>query len=112
MLQQQKMLSNLVVLPLAILYGLVVDPLTGKHGIPCLWHTLFGYTCPGCGLTRAWALLLRGDFHQAARMNWLVFPVLALYLGHLGLTMVRSTRTSTFKAARPHRILNGEQSHG
>jgi hypothetical protein len=55
-------------------YGLLVDPDKGTGGIPCLWKTLFGINCPGCGLSRAGAFLLRGRFAEAARMNWLIFP--------------------------------------
>jgi hypothetical protein len=55
-------------------YGLTVDPDTGKWGIPCLWKALLGINCPGCGLSRAGALLLHGRFAEAARMNWLIFP--------------------------------------
>ena len=59
-------------------YGLMVDPKTGG-GIPCLWKTLFGINCPGCGLSRAGALLLHGRLVEAARMNLLVFPVAAVF---------------------------------
>jgi hypothetical protein len=59
-------------------YGLMVDPTTGG-GIPCLWKTLFGINCPGCGLSRAGALLLHGHLVEAARMNWLVFPVASVF---------------------------------
>jgi hypothetical protein len=77
---------------LALVYGLVVDPETGRHGIPCLWKTLFGITCPGCGLTRAWAMLLRGRWHEAARMNWLIYPVVVVYLEHLVRALIRTTK--------------------
>jgi hypothetical protein len=56
------------------MYGLFIDPDTGEGGIACLWETLFGVDCPGCGLSRAGALLLRGRFEEAARMNGLIFP--------------------------------------
>lgn len=54
----------------------------GMPGIPCLWKMLLGVECPGCGLSRAWALLVRGDLAAAAQANWLIFPVVAGFLHH------------------------------
>jgi hypothetical protein len=88
----RKIAALLAVPCLALVYGILVDPETGRHGIPCLWKTLFGVTCPGCGLTRAWAFLLRGRWHEAARMNWLIFPLIVVYALHVVHTLVRSTQ--------------------
>lgn len=57
-----------------IAYGLIVDPDTGKNSIPCLWKTFLGFECPGCGLSRAGALLLHGRLREAAARNWIIFP--------------------------------------
>ena len=75
-------LASSLVLPFAggallLLYGLMIDPDTGAGGIPCLWNSLLGMDCPGCGLSRAGALLLRGRVQEAAQMNWLIFPFAA-----------------------------------
>lgn len=61
--------------PALVIYGLAVDPTTGDGGIPCLWRLVFGIDCPGCGLSRADALLVRGQVWDAIRMNWLIIPV-------------------------------------
>jgi len=45
-------------------------------GIPCLWHNLFGFECPGCGLTRAAANVMKFEFGEAFRMNKLVYIVI------------------------------------
>jgi hypothetical protein len=66
---------------LAVAYGAWLGT-TSAGGIPCLWKTLLGLECPGCGLTHAWAFLLRGDVAAAVRANWLVFPVLAGFSHH------------------------------
>lgn len=66
-------------------YGLIVDPETGQRGIPCLWKALFGFECPGCGLSRAGALLVRGRFAEAVHTNWLIFPFVLVW-GHTALT--------------------------
>jgi hypothetical protein len=62
-------------LPVLFAYGIMVDPSTGEGGIPCLWRLLFGITCPGCGLSRANAFLVRGHFTEGIAMNWLIIPV-------------------------------------
>lgn len=43
--------------------------------IPCLYTSISGYNCPGCGLSRATILLLQFDFKAAWQMNPLVFIV-------------------------------------
>jgi len=44
--------------------------------LPCIWRTLFGFSCPGCGLTTAFIYLLRLDFGAAFRSNNLIIIVL------------------------------------
>ena len=51
--------------------------------IPCIWYTLFDIKCPGCGLTRAFMLLLQFDFTGAWASNpliFIVFPGLTFYI--------------------------------
>jgi hypothetical protein len=88
----RKILPILVVPCVALAYGIAVDPLTGHHGIPCLWKILFGVSCPGCGLSRAWAFLIRGHLREAGEMNWLIFPLLLAYARQLIVALARSTR--------------------
>jgi hypothetical protein len=53
-----------------------------------LWQTLppicpsrlLGLRCPGCGITRALALLLHGQYREAQATNPRVLPVAALLL--------------------------------
>lgn len=47
--------------------------------VRCPLHELTGLHCPSCGLSRAMAALLAGDFSGAASLNMLVFP--AAFLG-------------------------------
>jgi len=46
--------------------------------IPCLWKTIFGFHCPGCGLTTALISLMKLDFRGAFESNWIIFIVLPL----------------------------------
>ena len=46
--------------------------------IPCLFHKLTGFYCPGCGITRLLFSLIHLDFYQAFRYNPLVFILLIL----------------------------------
>lgn len=43
--------------------------------VVCTWRNLFGFGCPGCGLTRSFTFMAHGAFIEAFRMN-LMGPVL------------------------------------
>ncbi len=45
-------------------------------GIPCLFRLVTGYTCPGCGLSHAFAHLLKLEFTEAWEHNKLIYFVL------------------------------------
>lgn len=49
-------------------------------GIPCIFHELTGFYCPGCGLTRAIASIVKLDFYQAFRYNILVFVLIPFFI--------------------------------
>ena len=64
----------LLALPLAALL-----PSDGA-GIPvCLFHSLTGLPCPGCGLTRAFSSLLHGQVAAAFAYHPFVFLLLPLF---------------------------------
>lgn len=44
--------------------------------IPCVWKTIFGFTCPGCGLTTALIKLTGFDIAGAYKANPLIFMAL------------------------------------
>lgn len=64
----------------AVHVGLCV---AGLGGWPCPFYHATGWPCPGCGLGRACALLLRGEWRASLRMHAFA-PVLLLALGVLG----------------------------
>ncbi len=47
---------------------------------PCLSKQIFGVECPGCGLQRSVAFLMRGDFVEAFYMYPAIYNIIALLL--------------------------------
>lgn len=46
---------------------------------PCPLYGMFGISCPGCGMTRAWLALLRGKFGLAFEYHPLyIYPLIFL----------------------------------
>lgn len=48
--------------------------------IPCIFKKVLTFSCPACGLTRAFKSLLRLDFINAIKYNILLLPVLIFLL--------------------------------
>ena len=46
--------------------------------IPCLWKAIFGFHCPGCGLSTALISLMKLDFRGAFESNWMIFILMPL----------------------------------
>jgi hypothetical protein len=66
---------------LAGLAGLLVlhvwVPASGLQNTVCLFRRLTGIPCPGCGMTRAFAHLAKGEWAAAAHDHPLAFPLAA-----------------------------------
>ena len=62
------------------------DPNASHSGFPaCIFLSLTGYYCPGCGITRALHALVHGDLGRAFAMNPLaliIIPLIPLMLLH------------------------------
>lgn len=51
----------------------------------CIFRSLTGFPCPGCGMSRAWLAALRGDFAGALRFHPMFWVIpLVLWLGWHG----------------------------
>jgi hypothetical protein len=64
---------------LSVLAGVVLfffDPAQSSFYPSCLWHSLTGLACPGCGCLRALHQLLHGHPAAAFHLN----PLLAMFL--------------------------------
>lgn len=93
---------------LAIPLALALLPLDALQRFPdvCLWQRLFGIECWGCGMTRAIASALKGEFAAAVAFNWrvvIVFPLLAAITARF---LWRNVRTSV-ALCRPERPQGG-----
>jgi hypothetical protein len=73
-------------------YGVMATPIGGGGALPCLWRLWFGLTCPGCGLSRANALLVRGLVNDAIAMNVLVVPLWLIALWSFAAASLTFTR--------------------
>jgi hypothetical protein len=56
----------LAALALVLTFAFAHTPL---HGPPCLFRSMFGFPCPGCGMTRSMMALWRGDLALSLRYH-------------------------------------------
>ena len=87
---------NLIILAIGLAYVLWVRA-TGI-GIPCLFYTVTGLKCPGCGISRMLLSLLRLDFRAAFHYNpflLLTSPILVFLLIESDLQYLRNERKKT-----------------
>lgn len=75
-----------------------------KIVIPCIFHEITGFYCPGCGITRCFNALVHLDFYQAFRYNALVVILLPLFLFYVFLTIYE--RLNKSKSTILHKIPN------
>lgn len=68
----------LIVLTGGIIYGIFIIK-TGLK-IPCLFRTLTGFKCPGCGVTSMCLALMNLDFHKAFISNKMLFILIPALL--------------------------------
>ncbi|WP_135557682.1 DUF2752 domain-containing protein [Paenibacillus cymbidii] len=75
-----------------LLYLKVWLPAT-RLAVPCVFHGVTGFYCPGCGLTRALQAYLQLDAWQAFRFNLLVPLLLPLYAAYALAVRAKRKRT-------------------
>lgn len=69
--------------------------------VPCLFHAVTGFCCPGCGNTRAVLAVLALDFSAAFRCNYL-FPLEIAYIGWVYIhCAIRCLKTGSFSYRSP-----------
>ena len=72
-------------------YPVLIWFLSEKFMLPCFSKQIFGLECPGCGLQRSVALLLKGDLTGSFLMYPGLFPMMALF-GFLALNRLVPVR--------------------
>lgn len=68
--------------------------------IPCPIHTLTGFYCPGCGITRMCLSLLQLDFATAWRANPALLVMLPVFAVLVGTWSLRYVKTGKRKLAK------------
>ena len=58
-----------------VLFVMAILVLCERIAIPCIFHKITGFYCPGCGITRAIKALLKGDIYTSIRNNLLLYIV-------------------------------------
>ena len=48
--------------------------------IPCIFKSLFGFECPGCGIQRSFILLIKGQLQESLEMYPALIPLIILVL--------------------------------
>ena len=94
----------------AAVYGVVAAVLLGYYmfvrltglGIPCVVHKFTGFSCPGCGNSRALIALLHLDFAGAVRYNLFIFPELLFAVYVAAVVTLRYVKTGVYSVAMPH----------
>jgi hypothetical protein len=84
----------------------VWHPTDDPRGSICLFRRVSGVPCPGCGMTRAFAHLAKGEWREAARdhpLSFLVAPELALAWLAWGLSLA-GRRVSAAGGIGGHRL--------
>jgi len=67
-----------IIVAAIIVFYSAVDPSTSRWAPKCLFHTLTGWDCPGCGAQRALHALLHGRFAEAWSYNPFIFIIIPL----------------------------------
>lgn len=70
----------LVILCVMLMAGLFVTPQELPQHSLCIFKNIFQFDCPGCGMTRAFLLIPRGDFSRAIQYNAASLPLYFLFI--------------------------------
>ena len=65
--------SLLTFITFLCIYYYAINPNKSNLAIPCMFKSLTGLNCTGCGGQRAFHFLLHGEFLQASRYNILIY---------------------------------------
>lgn len=83
-LNKKKLIFSIKIF-IILLVGLIIFLYLNRQysfAIPCFFHKVTGFYCPGCGITRMFLSLLHLDFYQAFRFNPYLFILLPFFTGY------------------------------
>lgn len=80
MVLQANKIKFLLILLLPLFFAIAVIVLSHFHLYNCIWKTITGHACPGCGMTRAFYSLLHGNFKAAYEYNHLIIIVVPIFV--------------------------------
>jgi hypothetical protein len=99
-MRRKGLLLAAALLPAAAVVLYAVPPTEGSLYPRCLYHSLTGWHCPGCGTARCLHALSHGDLLQAAAYNVLtvlLLPLLAAGLGRQGYATLTGRRGRSWR---------------
>jgi hypothetical protein len=77
----------------------------GLPGIPCIFRIVTGFSCPGCGMTRACRALLLGDVQGALAFHPLVFFVVGFVVVHTARVLTSWWRGRAWPGSFPRPVV-------
>ena len=73
---RKRLKKYLIMLAVGLTAGVIYFLLTQLgFVIPCIFHRITGFYCPGCGVTRMCINIIKLDFYSAFRSNPAVFVI-------------------------------------
>jgi hypothetical protein len=85
-----------------MLYSGIFSAEKENHPIPCLYTKLTGVTCPGCGLSRSFSAMIRGEFVKAKIYNsngpkiFIFFAIELILRIVINLSLLKKTRLPSY----------------
>lgn len=79
-LQVNNKIKLIFIILIPLLFYIAVIILSHYNLINCVWKTITGHECLGCGITRAFYSLFKGDLKNAYEANPLIIIIAPLML--------------------------------
>ena len=101
-----KRTNNTTLLRIGLLSGIFLISLIWQpHGVSlCLFHTVTGFECPGCGMTRAFCAISHGQIVEAIHFNLFSIPLYVFFLGILARDIVHVSTGKLIDVPRAFRL--------
>ncbi|MDE5903254.1 MAG: DUF2752 domain-containing protein [Muribaculaceae bacterium] len=99
------LVAGTIVLIAVIIVLWKVNPVEAVWMPKCVVHSLTGWQCPGCGITRALHAALHGHFAEAIRYNYFLLLSLPYLLAVAAVSWIPALR----RRRRLHRVVLGPE---